>query len=171
MKAVCIATMLAITSASPAQQKDATRSFPILCSELQPAAIKWFQHNGLVLFPDPSCPNCFIGKTAHIADTKGHTISTHTALKRYMDTSHDGKDIPGAWHLHIGLDTVAKLKFEPAIQNTCTAHLLFLYSWYATEFLVAVPVDGDPASRPSNLLLEKEYLEAIAQNVPATASH
>ncbi len=37
-------------------------------------------------------------------------------------------------------------------------------------FLVAVSVDGDPASRPSNLRLEKEYLEAIAEHVSPSTS-
>jgi hypothetical protein len=171
MRNICIAALLAITSACSAQQADATRPFSAPCSEVSPASLIYFRHNGLVLNPDSTCKDCFIGETAHLTDTHGHSISAHSALKHYMDTSHDGKDVFGAWYVHTQLKTIAKLRFEPAAQDTCIAHLLFVYSWYATEFLVAVPFDGDYASRPSNLRLEKEYLAAIAQNISSAASH
>lgn len=161
-------------------QTPVSHSFPQTCADVQSAALALFQHNGLPLSPDPACPLCFTGKTEHLKDAASHTVrSTGLAMKRYMDTSRDGRDIPGAWHVHRGLTTSANLRLlqqSPDPQDPqdppgsagsagCTAHLLFHYSWYATEILVILPVDGDPASRPSNLRLEHEYLDRIASNV------
>ncbi|HWW22348.1 MAG TPA: hypothetical protein VNY78_00540 [Edaphobacter sp.] len=163
--------MMICTVASFAEQNYATKVFDAPCSEVKPVAITFFQHNGLILNPEVSCENCLIGTTGHLEDARGHVLSTHAAIKRYMDTSKDGKDIFGAWHIHTDLETTAKLTLQPTHDNVCTAKLLFFYSWYATEFLVAVPVDGDKASRPSNLRLETEYLQAIAAQLPLSRHH
>jgi hypothetical protein len=163
-------SMTALTAV--AQQNYATRSFALPCSELKPAAISFFQRNGLILNPDTACDGCFIGATNHPQDPRGHGISAHTALKHYTeDASRGGKDVVGAWYVHTGLTTTAKLKLQPAGEGSCQASLLFFYLWYATEFIVAMPVDGDPASRPSNLRLENEYLQALADKLTQTSPH
>ncbi len=146
-------------------ETSASHSFPQPCPELQSAALALFQHNGLPLTPDPACPLCFTGKTEHLKDAAGHPVhGARTAIKRYMDTSRDGRNIPGAWLVHRDLTTTANLRLEQTA-TACTGHLLFGYSWYATEILVILPVDGDPASRPSNLRLEHEYLDQITKEV------
>ena len=82
-------------------------------------------------------------------------------MHRYMSIGHE-QDTPGAWYVHSHLTTAGELILTPESQG-CRAQLLFHFSWYATEFLVIVPVDGDPATRPSNLRLEDEYLTALAK--------
>jgi len=170
MKQALFALFLIAASAG-AEQNYARRSFDLPCSELQTAAVTFFEHDGFTLHADSSCGDCFSGETEHLRDARGHHLSTHATLKRYMDTSGDGKDVFGAWYVHRGLDTTAKLVLRPTREYGCAASLRFSYFWYAMEFLVVVPFDGDKASRPSNLRLENEYLQAIADSIaPQTKS-
>lgn len=157
-----------ILSTTLAQQPYATKSFDQPCTIVQPAAVSFIQRKGLALAPDTTCNHCFIGTTGHLRDPRDHAVSTRTAMKRYMDLSKNGKDAFGAWYIHNGLEATARLSFQQT-QTTCAARLSFFFSWHATEFRGAMPVDGDKASRPSNLHLETEYLDAIANAVPSPA--
>lgn len=163
-------SLLLSTALLPAQTS-VSNNFPQPCADVESAALALFEHNRLPLSPDPACPLCFAAKSEHLRDAAGHPVrSTGLAIRRYMDTSRDARDIPGSWYVHRGLTTRANLRLVPEppgspVSPGCTAHLLFHYSWYATEILVILPVDGDPAARPSNLRLEHEYLDRIATNL------
>ncbi len=158
-------TLLATTTL--AQQTYATRTFNHPCAAIQPAALSFIQRKGLALFPDITCDHCFIGSTGHLRDSEDHAVSTKTAMKLYTDPAKSSKDVPGAWYIHNGLEAAARLSFRQA-QSTCTASLLFIFSWYSTEFRGIMPSIGDQVSRPSNLHLETEYLEAIAKTITSS---
>ena len=169
--ALLLATAILSTS-TLAQQTLDSRSFDQPCNKVQPAAVSYIQHTGLALYPDISCDHCFIGTTEYLRDPQGRDVSTKTAIKLYINPAKS-KEAPGTWSVPFGLVTSAKLSFQQTpsqqTQPTCTAHLLFFFSWYATRFVGAMPHAADPASRPSNLHLETEYLDAIARSIPSSA--
>jgi hypothetical protein len=86
-------------------------------------------------------------------------------MKLYTDAAKNSKTAPGTWTIHNDLEATARLSFRQT-QSTCTASLLFLFSWYATEYRGISRVDGVQTSRLSNLRLETDYLEAIAKTIP-----
>jgi hypothetical protein len=156
------ANLLAMTG-DPAP---ASREITASCAEVNTAARTLFQERGFTTSPDSACPQCLTLTTKHLHDPRGHSLwNVRTVMHRYMRLSQE-KDVWGAWYAHTQLKTDGKLRLNPTPQG-CRAQLLFEYGWYAAEFLVIVPVDGDPASRPSNLKLETEYLDAIAQQIAA----
>ena len=163
--ALLLATTL-LTTTAIAQQTYATKSFDQPCAIVQPAAVSFIQRKGLALAPDITCIHCFIGTTGHLRDPQNHAISTRTAMKQYVDLTKPDKDALGTWHIQNDLEAIARLSFQQT-QSTCTASLLFIFTWYRTEFRGALPAGGDQASRPSNLQLETEYLQAIAKAIPS----
>ncbi|HWZ52545.1 MAG TPA: hypothetical protein VNW54_13880 [Granulicella sp.] len=105
---------------------------------------------GFKVAPNPACPDCYRLHSDHLQDADGHALANvRTVMHRYM-TLHEGPDIPGAWYVHTGLTTRGELRLAATdTDKGCRAQLLFHYGWYATEFLVVVPVDGDPARGPA----------------------
>jgi hypothetical protein len=164
MKLSLLLSTALLTINTYAQQPYATKSFNQPCAAVQSAAVSFIQHKGLGLLTDITCDHCFIGTTGHLRDPEDHAISTKTAIKLYTNAASD-KTAPGTWAIHTDLEATARLSFRQ-IQSTCTASLLFLFSWYATEYRGIMRVDGVQASRPSNLHLETDYLEAIAKTIP-----
>jgi hypothetical protein len=158
-----VACLLLAGVRASSQPAPATKSLAVNCSSAKPVALAYFEQHGFQVAPTPDCSDCFLLKTTHLRNAQNHRFfSTNTVVRRYADTSHDGKDIFGAWYVHSGMNVLGNFRLRPEI-NGCKAELLFHYSWYATEFLIAMPVDGDPASRPSNLKLEREYLTNLAK--------
>jgi hypothetical protein len=164
MKRVLLLSTTLLTTAALAQQTYATKSFNQPCAAVQSAAVSFIQHKGIALFPDITCDHCFIGTTGHLRDPEDHAISTKTAIKLYTKAASD-KTARGTWAIHNDLEATARLSFQQT-QSTCTASLLFLFSWYATEYRGIARIDGVQTSRPSNLQLEADYLEAIAKTIP-----
>lgn len=165
-------SMVALTSlfaaAARAEPMYAQRVIPVPCPEVKTVAAELFRRNELILNAD-NCEGCMTGTTGHLEDARGHALSTRSVLKRYTDNTKTGGGAAGTWHVRSGLQATAKLRLEANGERACTASLLFYYLWYANEFRGLMPGDSYQASRPSNLQLEKEYLEAIADKV-ATAS-
>lgn len=158
--------VLLLLSAPVAAEEPASRTFAASCADVRPVALAKLKERGFDVAPSPACPDCYHLQSRRLQDADGHALaSVRTMMNRYM-TVHDSRDTPGAWYVHSGLTTRGDLRLAPA-GNGCRAQLLFHYTWYATEFLVVVPVDGDPASRPSNLKLESQYLDRIAQQIAA----
>ncbi len=132
------------------------------CSKVAPIAQEKFTANGFTIMPESRCHFCYQLRAIRLKDSEGHTISNvRKAMHRYMSAGKE-QDAAGAWYVHSGLMAGGELQFSDT-KGSCEAQLLFHYSWYATEFLVFIPVDGDPATRPSNLMLEQAYLAAIAE--------
>ena len=165
MKLALLLSTILLTTTTQAQQTSATKSFNQPCAAVQSAAVSFIQHKGIALFPDITCDHCFIGTTGHLRDPEDHAISTKTAMKLYTDAAKNTKTAPGTWAIHNDLEATARLSFRQT-QSTCTASLLFIFSWYATEYRGIARVDTVQASRPSNLHLETDYLEAIAKTIP-----
>ena len=172
MKPALLLATAILTTSTLAQQTLASRSFNQPCNRVQAAAVSYIQRTGLALYPDITCDHCFIGTTEYLHDPQGHEVSTKTALKLYINPANS-KEPVGTWSIPFGLVTTAKLSFQqtqstPQTQPTCTAHLLFFFSWYTSKFIGAMPHPGDQLSRPSNLRLETEYLDAIAGSIPSS---
>ena len=165
MKPALLLLTTLLTATALSQQTYATKSFNQPCAAVQPAAVSFIQHKGLGLVPDITCDHCFIGTTGHLRDSDDHAVSTKTAMKLYTDAAKNSKTAPGTWAIHNDLEATARLSFRQT-QSTCTASLLFIFSWYATEYRGIARVDAVQASRPSNLHLETDYLEAIAKTLP-----
>src|ERR1700734_2370557 len=123
--ALLLSTTILATSAN-AQQTYATKSFDQPCAIVQPAAVSFIQHKGLGLVPDITCDHCFIASTGHLRDSEDHAVSTKTAIKLYTHAAKSGKDVPGTWYIHNGLEATARLSFRQT-QPTCTASLLFIF--------------------------------------------
>ena len=137
------------------------------CEIIRPAAQALLEKRGFTVVAD-KCVDCLLLQSKHLQTPNGHRVLlTETAIERYMDTSGDGKLPPGSWIAHSPLKTAGEMRLQQ-ISGQCNVQLLFRYSWYAGQFLIIFPVDGDPASRPSNLRLEREYLAAIAAHTGAS---
>jgi len=159
-----ITLLLLNGSPSPSQPFAAFKSLSVNCPAVKPVALAYFEDHQFQVAPDTRCSECFHLKTTHLRDADNHKLfSSNAVIHKYMDTSKDGRDVFGSWYVHSGMSIAGDLRLYPE-SGGCKAQLLFKYSWYATEFLVAIPVDGDPASRPSNLRLEHEYLNAVAKH-------
>src|ERR1700722_17017014 len=104
MKLALLLSTALLTSTSLAQQTYATKSFNQPCAAVQSAAVSFLQHKGLALLPDIGCDHCFIGTTGHLRDSEDHAVSTKTAMKLYTDATKSGKDAPGTWAIHSGLE-------------------------------------------------------------------
>jgi hypothetical protein len=141
----------------------ATQTFPAACSIVEHAALPFFSARSIVLIPQSDCQGCFIGKTSDLHDAVNKKVSTSRAMHIYMEPT-TRKSNPIVWYAHSSMDTVARLTLK-ATGDSCQVGLLFNYSWYGAQFIVVMPVDGDPESRPSNLRLEHEYLAAMQQQI------
>lgn len=162
---ILLSLLLLSNSASAADPLPATQHLASSCTVAAVAATSLFRSHGFEVTPDKTCPNCLALETTHLHDLQGHSLTkVRTVMHRYMNIGRE-HDIFGAWYLHTRLTTNGNLTLTPDAQG-CRARLLFQYTWYATEFLVLFPIDGDPASRPSNLKLEADYLAALAQAKP-----
>jgi hypothetical protein len=159
---------LALITATPviALQTEipATLTYPTSCSSIQAAALPFFSARGISLLAQPNCPGCLIGKTSDLHDAANKKISTTHAMHTYMQPTVR-KSNPLVWYTHSSMDAVAHLTLLD-VGSTCQASLIFHYSWYGAQMIVVMPVDGDSESRPSNLRLEKEYLDEIAKHLP-----
>lgn len=141
----------------------ATQTFPAACSIVEHAALPFFSARSIVLMRHSECQGCFIGKTSDLHDAANKKVSTSRAMHAYMERT-TRKSNPIVWYAHSSLDTVAHLTLQPN-GDSCQASLLFNYSWYGAQFIIVMPVDGDPESRPSNLRLEHEYLAAMTKQI------
>ena len=163
MKSLAARAIFLLTAASLHAEIPAIQTYPAPCSVVEHAALPFFSTRSLSLMPQPNCLGCFIGKTSDLHDAANKKVSTTHALHAYMEPSRR-KSNPLAWYAHSSMDTVAHLTFLDVV-STCQTSLIFHYGWYGAQFIVIMPVDGDPESRPSNLRLEKEYLDAIAARI------
>jgi hypothetical protein len=159
---VACTLVLMITSLARAETP-ALQTFSAPCSAVEATALPFLSARSLVLLPQPNCPGCFIGKTSDLHDAANKKVSTTHALHAYMEPIKR-KSNPLAWYAHSSMDTVAHLTFLD-VGSTCQTSLIFHYGWYGAQFIVIMPVDGDPESRPSNLRLEKEYLDEMAKHI------
>jgi len=141
----------------------ATQTFPAACSIVEHAAFPFFSARSIVLLPQPDCQGCFIGKTSDLHDSVNKKVSTSRAMHAYMEPT-TRKSNPIVWYAHSSMDTVAHLTLQ-LTGDSCRVSLLFNYSWYGAQFIVVMPVDCDPESRPSNLRLEHEYLAAMTKQI------
>jgi hypothetical protein len=157
-----------LSSRAQAEPMYAQKVISVPCTEVKTVATELFRRNELILNMD-NCEGCMTGTTGHLEDARGHAISTRAALKHYTDNTKTGGGAAGTWHVRSGLQATAKLRLEANGASACTVSLLFYYLWYADEFRGLLPTDTYQASRPSNLQLEKEYLEVIADKA-VTAS-
>src|SRR5271154_3210474 len=159
MKTHVACTLVLMITSLACAENPALQTFPAPCSAVEATALPFFSTRSLTLMPQPNCLGCFIGKTSDLHDAANKKVSTTHALHAYMEPSKR-KSNPLAWYAHSSMDTVAHLTFLD-VGSTCQASLIFHYGWYGAQFILIMPVDGDSESRPSNLRLEKEYLDEI----------
>jgi hypothetical protein len=136
-------------------------TIPASCPATQSAARPFFSQRSLILIPDPICPTCFTAKTSDLHDANAKRVPASRAMRLYMQPTTN-KSNPITWYAHSHIDTTAQLSLNPE-GTGCRAALLFHFSWYTAQFVTVFPVDGDTESRPSNLHLEKLYLDELAK--------
>jgi hypothetical protein len=162
MKTQAACTLVLMMISVMHAETPALHVFPAPCSAVETTAFPFFSGKSLPLSPQNNCPGCFIGKTSTLYDTAGKKVGTTRAMHLYMEPT-TRRSNPIVWYEHSSMNTVAHLALREE-SSTCHVSLLFSYGWYGAQFIVFVPVDGDPESRPSNLRLEKEYLDEIAKH-------
>ena len=155
--------LLALPVSPQAAAGPAARTIPGTCAETSTAAAQTFHDRGFEVSASTVCPGCLSLRTTDLRDPHGHRLDVRAVMRRLVTIGHE-QDVPGAWYVHSHLTTTGELTLHSEA-NGCRAQLLFHYAWYATEFLVIVPVDGDAATRPSNLALEGDYLRELAKSV------
>ncbi len=165
MKTHVACTLVLMMTSLLHAETPAIQTFLAPCTAVEAAARPFFSARSIVLLPQPNCPGCFIGKTTDLHDANGKRVATGQAMHLYMEPTKQ-KSKPVTWFAHSSMDTVAHLTLREE-NSLCHASLIFHYSWYTAQFLVIVPVDGDPESRPSNLRLEREYLDDLSKHLPA----
>lgn len=143
-----------------ASRPPAQREFPMRCAAVEQPALEFFQQRGLALAPGKTCSFCFAGETLHLRDAKGKNMSGSKAMRDDMEPTVRRSN-PIVWYAHSKITTSAHLNLRPT-GSGCSVSLLFDYAWYGAQFVLVMPVDGDPESRPSNLRLENEYLDTLA---------
>lgn len=157
MRAVVVVLSMFAGSAR-VELPSANRVIPARCSRVEQIAQGYLTERGF----RRACPTCQGLETRRLEDADGRRIrGVEGILARYVEPSPHYKRSFGVWMAHTEPTTKAQVAFHTVPQG-CDARLRFVYGWYSTEWLLLIPVDGDPESRASNLLLENSYLERIA---------